>query len=79
MTEHNPADRMVIDLMIAHRAFEKVQAAYVKAEFTAQRRRVASAWADMLLPGRTLGPCPGRTRTRGRQRGAPAARPEGVA
>jgi integrase len=51
MNERFPADRAVIDLMLAHVPKDKVEAAYNRAEHMARRRELAQAWADMLLEG----------------------------
>jgi len=51
MNERDFRDRVLIDRMLAHRAFEKVEQAYNKAQYLAERRRIASLWADLLLAG----------------------------
>ncbi len=49
MNELYPADRHVIDLMLAHVPQNKVEAAYNRAEHLARRRELAQAWADLIL------------------------------
>ena len=51
MNERFPADRMVIDLMLAHAARGEVEAAYNRAEHLDRRRELAQIWADMLMDG----------------------------
>ena len=51
MNERYPADRAVIDLMLAHVPKDRVEAAYNRAERMARRRELAQAWADLLLDG----------------------------
>jgi integrase len=51
MNERFPADRAIIDLMLAHAPKDKVEAAYNRAQHLARRRELAQAWADMLLDG----------------------------
>ena len=52
MNERHPADRAIIDLMLAHKPKDKVEAAYNRAEHNARRRELAQIWADLLLEGR---------------------------
>ena len=49
--EADPGAYRVIDIMLAHKALGEVEARYNKATFLAERRRMASAWADQLLDG----------------------------
>jgi integrase len=49
--EADPGAYRVIDVMLAHRAFGEVEGRYNKATFLAERRRMASVWADQLLEG----------------------------
>lgn len=52
MNERFPADRLVIDLMLAHaEARGQVEAAYNRAQHTDRRRELAQLWADLLLEG----------------------------
>jgi integrase len=49
--EADPGAYRVIDVMLAHKAFGEVEARYNKATFIAERRKLASAWADQVLAG----------------------------
>ena len=49
MNERYPADRAVIELMLAHVPKEKVEAAYNRAAYLERRRQLAQEWADLLL------------------------------
>lgn len=51
MNEHHPADRGVIDLMLAHIVKDPVERAYNRAQHTQRRRELAEEWATMLLDG----------------------------
>nr|WP_314075062.1 integrase arm-type DNA-binding domain-containing protein [uncultured Roseococcus sp.] len=51
MNEAYPADRAVIDLMLAHKPKDRVEAAYNRALYWPRRRELAQAWADTLLNG----------------------------
>lgn len=51
MNENFPADRHVIDLMLAHVKKDKTEAAYNRAEHIQRRRELAQLWADLLLDG----------------------------
>ncbi|TLU70890.1 tyrosine-type recombinase/integrase [Lichenicoccus roseus] len=53
MNEAHPADRAIIDLMLAHENKNAVEAAYNRAQHLERRRVLAQAWADMLLAGAT--------------------------
>lgn len=49
MNELYPADRHIIDLMLAHVPKDKVEGAYNRARYLDRRRELAQAWADLLL------------------------------
>ena len=49
MNERFPADRPVIDLMLAHAPKDKVEGAYNRAEHMDRRRELAQLWADLLM------------------------------
>lgn len=51
MNERRLTDRQIIDLMLAHVAKDKVEAAYNRAEHMARRREIAEEWASLLLEG----------------------------
>jgi integrase len=51
MNELYPADRAVIDLMLAHEPENRVESAYNRASYMPRRRELAQAWADTLLEG----------------------------
>lgn len=51
MNECNPADKAVIELMLAHVPKDKVEGAYNRALHLARRKKLAQIWADMLLEG----------------------------
>jgi len=51
MNEAHPADRHVIDLMLAHAPQDKTEAAYNRALHLPRRRELAQVWANMLLEG----------------------------
>ncbi len=51
LNERFPADRQIIDLMLAHTPKDRVEAAYNRAQHTARRRELAEAWSDLLLEG----------------------------
>ena len=51
MNERFPADRGVIDLMLAHSPKDRIEAAYNRAERMPRRRELAQLWADLLLDG----------------------------
>jgi integrase len=48
--ENRPDERAIIDLMLAHKP-EGVEGIYNRAAYMPRRRRIAQAWADMLLDG----------------------------
>jgi integrase len=45
-----PADRAIIDLMLAH-VPDNIEGAYNRAAYMPRRRQIAQEWADMLLDG----------------------------
>ncbi|QDB99740.1 integrase arm-type DNA-binding domain-containing protein [Mesorhizobium sp. 8] len=49
MNERYPADRHIIDLMLAHVPKDKVEGAYNRAQYLDRRRELAQAWADLIL------------------------------
>jgi integrase len=51
LNEADPGAGRVIDVMLAHKAFGEVEGRYNKATFIAQRRALATTWADQLLDG----------------------------
>ncbi|TCK27997.1 site-specific recombinase XerD [Ancylobacter aquaticus] len=51
MNERNPADRHVIEAILAHVPENKVAAAYNRALYLDRRRELLQEWADMLLEG----------------------------
>ena len=51
LNEQDPGAYRVIDVMLAHRALGAVEAHYNKAQYVAERRRMATLWADQLLQG----------------------------
>ncbi len=51
MNERFPSGRAVIDLMLAHKPKDRVEAAYNRALYWPRRRELAQAWADLLLDG----------------------------
>lgn len=53
MNELFPADRHIIDLMLAHVPKDKVESAYNRAAHMPRRRELSQVWADMLLEGAT--------------------------
>lgn len=46
-----PADRQIIDLMLAHVSKNAVEGAYHREAYLDRRRELAQLWADMLLEG----------------------------
>jgi len=52
MNERHPADRAVIDLMLAHTPTGAVEAAYNRAQHLDRRRALAQMWADLIMDGR---------------------------
>lgn len=51
MNERRPADRKIIDMMLAHANADKVEAAYNRAEHAALRREIAEEWAGLIMQG----------------------------
>lgn len=51
MNELFPADKPVIDLMLAHVPKDKVEGAYNRAKHLKRRAELSQAWADLLLEG----------------------------
>lgn len=49
MNERFPADRQIIDLMLAHTPKDKVEGAYNRAEHLPRRKELAQEWADIVL------------------------------
>jgi hypothetical protein len=49
MNERYPADRAVIDLMLAHTPDNKVEGAYNRAAYLKRRDELAQIWADLIL------------------------------
>ncbi|MDK1384794.1 site-specific integrase [Sinorhizobium sp. 8-89] len=49
MNERYPADRQIIDLMLAHTPKDKVEGAYNRAEHLHRRKELAQLWADLIL------------------------------
>lgn len=45
-----PADRAIIDLMLAHKPLG-VEALYNRAAYMRRRREIAQEWADLLMEG----------------------------
>ncbi|WP_051626135.1 tyrosine-type recombinase/integrase [Kozakia baliensis] len=48
MNEHYPADRHVIDAMLAHTNKNRTEAAYNRAQHLERRRALGQIWADMI-------------------------------
>ncbi|MDQ0510857.1 tyrosine-type recombinase/integrase [Ancylobacter amanitiformis] len=51
MNERHPADRPVIEMILAHTPENKVAAAYNRALYLDRRRELLQEWADLLLDG----------------------------
>ncbi|MFT9026124.1 tyrosine-type recombinase/integrase [Acetobacter indonesiensis] len=51
MNERFPADRRVIDMMLAHVNKDRVEAAYNRAEHMVRRQELGQIWADLLMDG----------------------------
>ncbi|MGQ3674292.1 tyrosine-type recombinase/integrase [Xanthobacter sp. TB0139] len=51
MNERFPADRHIIDLMLAHAPKDRVEGAYNRAEHMTRRAELAQEWADLLMDG----------------------------
>lgn len=52
MNERFPADRAVIDLMLAHTPENKVEGVYNRSLHLARRAELAQIWADLIMDGR---------------------------
>lgn len=52
MNQRFPADRAVIDLILAHVPKDKVEGAYNRAAHLARRCELAQLWADLIMEGR---------------------------
>ncbi|QHC36434.1 phage integrase central domain-containing protein [Komagataeibacter xylinus] len=51
MNERRPADRQIIDIMLAHAPKDKVEMAYNRALYMERRRVLAQEWADLVSEG----------------------------
>lgn len=51
MNELYPADRQIIDLMLAHKLKDEVEAAYNRALHLKRRTELAQLWADLIAEG----------------------------
>ena len=51
MNELYPGDRHIIDLMLAHKAKDEVEAAYNRALHLGRRTELAQLWADLICHG----------------------------
>lgn len=51
MNERFPADRAIIDRMLAHTPKDKVESAYNRAEHMARRAELSQIWADLIMEG----------------------------
>jgi integrase len=51
MNERRPGDRAIIDLMLAHVPHNRVEAAYNRSTYLAQRIEIAAEWSDLLASG----------------------------
>ncbi|MBD9539913.1 integrase arm-type DNA-binding domain-containing protein [Ensifer sp. ENS04] len=49
MNERYPADRQIIDLMLAHTPKDKVEGAYNRAEHLERRKELAQIWSDLII------------------------------
>jgi integrase len=52
MNERFPADRAIIDLMLAHVPKDRVEGAYNRAAHSDRRADLAQIWADLIMEGR---------------------------
>ncbi|WFS02795.1 tyrosine-type recombinase/integrase [Rhizobium tumorigenes] len=52
MNEAYPADKAVIDLMLAHTPKDRVEGAYNRAVHLARRKELVQLWADIILEGK---------------------------
>jgi len=48
MNERYPADRHVIDFMLAHVPKDKIEAKYNRAQYLQRRTELAQEWADLI-------------------------------
>ncbi len=51
MNERYPGDRQIIDLMLAHKPKDEIEAAYNRAMHLARRAELAQIWADLITEG----------------------------
>lgn len=51
MNEKFPADRAIIDFMLAHVPKDQIEAAYNRALYLRRRQELAQLWADILMEG----------------------------
>lgn len=51
MNEKFPADRSVIDFMLAHVPKDATEAAYNRALYLPRRKELAQLWADLITDG----------------------------
>lgn len=51
LNDRYPADKPIIDMMLAHSPRDAVEAVYNRAEVLQRRRELACIWADLLLDG----------------------------
>ncbi|MBB4272768.1 tyrosine-type recombinase/integrase [Rhizobium mongolense] len=51
MNERYPADRAIVDLMLAHVPKDRVESAYNRALHIGRRKELAQLWADIILEG----------------------------
>ena len=51
MNRRHPKERHVIDLCLAHKAFEDIEAAYMRDDLMERRRELIQEYADILLAG----------------------------
>lgn len=49
--QNRPADRAIIDLILAHVPKDKVESAYNRASYMPRRRELAQEWADLISEG----------------------------
>jgi hypothetical protein len=49
MNEAYPADRAIVDLMLAHVPKDRVEGAYNRALHLKRRKELAQLWADIIL------------------------------
>lgn len=73
MNERFPADRRIIDMMLAHTPKDRVESAYNRAEHLERRIELAQIWADLIMEGQR----PAKDLLTGRRHAAPM-RPAGA-